>query len=409
MYTYIYIYVLEPPAQSAVLPLPFPLLPLSFVSSPVCFVSSPVCSVPLCSPSPIPRSLSLLNLPLSVSLYLSLSLSLSLSLCLSLSLSVFLSSTENSLSVFLSSTEKGYPYSNLSTGGPSLSLSLSLSLSVFLSLSLSLSLSVAFSVSVSFSDSGSVSLSLSFSLSVSSLSLSFSLLPRCPAPSWPWTVCLLLAVPMICPWFPLHFLFAFRMMSWSCPFHSFQLPLHVPVIFSVCPLHFPCASRSFVASHFPTSPVVPIGFLVLCFPFIPPALPLFSFLSLSCPFQFSFVSLHFLLLSCHVDFLFPPLISLHFLAFPLCSQYFPQKNTVFPAKTWKTQSFSQIFGKRRQETQTSKEPATGFEPGTPVLRWVIKFPRVKWGTPPPGVSSILSEVSDTPLEGRRAYIHIQYP
>ena len=91
------------------------------------------------------------------------------------------------------------------------------------------------------------------------------------------------------------------MMSWSCPFHSFQLPFHVPVIFSVCPLHCPCMSRSFVASHFPTSPVVPIGFLVLCFSFIPPALPLFAFRSLSCPVQFPFVSLsspHFLALPC---------------------------------------------------------------------------------------------------------------
>ena len=158
-------------------------------------------------------------------------------------------------------------------------------------------------------------------------------------------------------------------MSWSCPFQSFQLPLHVPVIFSVCPLHFPCMSRSFVASHFPTSPVVPIGFLVLCFPFIPPALPLFPFLSLSCPFQFPLFPYHFPLLSCHVDVLFPPLISLHFLAFPLCSPVFPaQKHGFFPAFSQrgrqKTQFF-QIFGKRRQETQTSKEPAGGFEPGSP--------------------------------------------
>ena len=116
-------------------------------------------------------------------------------------------------------------------------------------------------------------------------------------------------------------------MSRSCPFHSFQLPLHVPDIFSVCPLHFPCMSRSCVASHFPTSPVVPIGFLVLCFPFIPPALPLFSFLSLSCPFQFPFVSLSF------------PV------AFLSCRR--------------------PISGKRRQEAKPAKEPAGGIEPGTP--------------------------------------------
>ena len=88
-------------------------------------------------------------------------------------------------------------------------------------------------------------------------------------------------------------------------------PLHVPDVFSVCPLHFPCVSRSFFASHFPTSPVVPIGFLVLCFPFIP---------------------------------------------------------SVFAIRTSKNTEFFQIFGKRRQEPQTSKEPAGGIEPGAPVLR-----------------------------------------
>ena len=109
-------------------------------------------------------------------------------------------------------------------------------------------------------------------------------------------------------------------MSWSCPFHSFQLPLHVPVIFSVCPLHFPCMSGSFVASQFPTSPVVPIGCLVLCFPLIPPALPLFSLLSVSCPFQFPFVSLSFpvAFLSCRL-----PISSPHFLALPCISPVLP--------------------------------------------------------------------------------------
>ena len=136
-------------------------------------------------------------------------------------------------------------------------------------------------------------------------------------------------------------------MSWSCPFHSFQLPLHVPVfsryvrfIFHVCPV--------LLLSHFSTSPVVPIGFLVLCFPFMPPALPLLSFLSLSCPFQFPFVSLSF-----------PPSFPCTSLHFPFAPQYFPQKNTVFPA-------FSQRGRQKRQESQTSKEPAGGVEPGTPV-------------------------------------------
>ena len=144
-------------------------------------------------------------------------------------------------------------------------------------------------------------------------------------------------------------------MSGHCPFMTLNcllstgFPLDFPFMsFSRFP-HFPCMSRSFVASHFPTSPVVPIGFLVLCFPFIPPALPLFAFLSLSCPFQFSF---HFPLLSCHVDFLFPPLISLHFFAFPLCSPVCPKKKLGFSfvfARTSTNTEFSQIFDKRRQE------------------------------------------------------------
>ena len=107
-------------------------------------------------------------------------------------------------------------------------------------------------------------------------------------------------------------------MSWSCPFHSFQLPLHVPDIFSVCLCHFPCMSRSFVASHFPTSPVVPIGFIALCFPVIPPAL--------SVPLCFPSIS------RCFPDmwtsYFFPsfPCTSLHF---PFAPQYFPQKTLCF--------------------------------------------------------------------------------
>ena len=152
------------------------------------------------------------------------------------------------------------------------------------------------------------------------------------------------------------------MMSWSCPFHSFQLPLHVPVIFSVCPLHFSCVPRSFVASHFSTSPVVSIGVLVLCFPFIPPALP-FSFLSLSCPFHVPFSSplfpFHLPLLSCHVDFLFPPLISLHFLAFPLCSPVFSRTTQVFSSAfaqrmTKPAQSSSRISAKGDRKPKPAK-------------------------------------------------------
>ena len=161
-------------------------------------------------------------------------------------------------------------------------------------------------------------------------------------------------------------------MSWSCPFHSFQLPLHVAVIFSVCPLHFPCMSRSFVASQFPTSPVVPIGSLVLCFPCIPPALPLFSFLSLSCPFQFPFVSLSFPIafLSCWL-----PISSPHFLARPCISPVLPsmsRKNkhgfsSVFAKRTSNNTEFFHILGKRRKSRHgdSSLGPLFSGDTGSP--------------------------------------------
>ena len=62
--------------------------------------------------------------------------------------------------------------------------------------------------------------------------------------------------------------------------------------------------------------------LVLCFPFIPPALPLFSFLSLSCPFQFTFVSLSFpvAFLSCRLSISTPHLLSRKKHGFPAFSQ-----------------------------------------------------------------------------------------
>ena len=153
-------------------------------------------------------------------------------------------------------------------------------------------------------------------------------------------------------------------MSWSCPFHASN-SLFMSLTFSVCSLHFPCVSRSFVASHFPTCPVVPIGFLVLCVPFIPPALPLFAFLSFACPFQFPFVSLLFpaAFLSCRL-----PIFSPHLLALPCVPPLLPNISR-------KTQCFSSFFAIRTSKNteffgtpQTSKEPAGGIEPGTPVLR-----------------------------------------
>ena len=132
----------------------------------------------------------------------------------------------------------------------------------------------------------------------------------------------------------------FPVMSRSCPCQSFQLPLHVPDIFSVCPCHFPCMSRSFVASHFPTSPVVPIGFIALCFPVIPPALVFISVTvtSLSVPLCFPFIS------RCFPD-MWTSYFLPYFLALPCSSPW-------LPSISHKITVFSSVFAKR-----TSKNTA----------------------------------------------------
>ena len=90
----------------------------------------------------------------------------------------------------------------------------------------------------------------------------------------------------------------------------------------------------FIASHFPTSPFVPFGFLM----FIPPSLRSSRSFPLHLPFgPFLFPS-HFPLLSCHFHFVssacpcislcFLRFISLHFLAFPLRSPVFFSKKHV---------------------------------------------------------------------------------
>ena len=117
------------------------------------------------------------------------------------------------------------------------------------------------------------------------------------------------------PDFPFMSFSRFPMMSWSCPFHAVQPPLHVPDIFSVCPLHFPCMSRSFVASHFPTSPVS------LSFPLHSPVFISVPCMSLSDPLCFPFMSRRFPVMS--TSYFLPsfPCTSLHF---PFAPQYFPQ-------------------------------------------------------------------------------------
>ena len=167
-------------------------------------------------------------------------------------------------------------------------------------------------------------------------------------------------------------------MSWSCPlnspFMSLTFSRYVRFIFHVCPV----LSLRVISLLLPSCRLVSLCFVSLSFP-----------LSLSCPFQFPFVSLSFpvAFLSCRL-----PISSPHFLALPCISPLLPNMcrtkhgfSSVFAIRTSKNTEFFQIFGKRRQEPQTSKEPAGGIKPGTPVLRhrlpedyvyWnVIKLPR----------------------------------
>ena len=172
---------------------------------------------------------------------------------------------------------------------------------------------------------------------------------------------------------------------------SLTFSRYARVIFHVCPV----LSLRVISLHLPSCRLVSLRFVSLSFP-----LHSFSFLSLSCPFQFPFVSLsfpiafltcglpisspHFLALPCISPFspvcpakkhcffqrfqnteLFQifPCTSLHF---PLAPQYFPQKHcfsSVFAKRTSTNTEFFQIFCKSKQETQTSKKPAGGIEPG----------------------------------------------
>ena len=105
----------------------------------------------------------------------------------------------------------------------------------------------------------------------------------------------------------------------SLCFVSLSFPLHSPC-FHFCPLHVPFSSPLF-PFHFPCFPVMSTSYFLPSF----------------------------------------PCTSLHF---PFAPQYFPQNNAFF-------ETFSQLGppkAQRRQEPQTSKEPAGGIEPGTPVLR-----------------------------------------
>ena len=103
---------------------------------------------------------------------------------------------------------------------------------------------------------------------------------------------------------------------------SLTFSRYVRFIFHVCPL----LSLRVISLHLLSCRLVSLCFVSLSFPLHSPC---FHFCPFHVPFSSPFFPFHFPLLSCHVDFLFPPLISLHFLAFPLCSPVFPAKKKRF--------------------------------------------------------------------------------
>ena len=109
-------------------------------------------------------------------------------------------------------------------------------------------------------------------------------------------------------------------MSPSILFNSPFIPLsfsrYVRLIFHVCPV----LSVPVISLHLPSCPLASLSFVSLSFPLHSPC---FHFFPLHVPFSSPLFPFHFPLLSCHVDFPFPSLISLHFLAFPLCSPVIP--------------------------------------------------------------------------------------
>ena len=131
---------------------------------------------------------------------------------------------------------------------------------------------------------------------------------------------------------------------------SLSFSRYVRFIFHACRV----LSLRVISLHLPSCRLVSLSFVSLSFPLHSPC---FHFCPFHVPFSSPLFPFHFPLLSCHVDFLFPPLISLHFLAFPLCSPVF-RKNTVFPAFSQRGRQkpeFLQIFGKRWQ-VNSSLEP-----------------------------------------------------
>ena len=114
-----------------------------------------------------------------------------------------------------------------------------------------------------------------------------------------------------------------------------------------CPCHFLGMSASFsmYVPFFRCESFPYISRRADWFPCIPPALPLFSFLSLSCSFQFPFVSLSFPSFPC---------TSLHF---PFAPQHFPHKTRGFQRfrkENVKKHSFSSFSAKGGRKPKPAK-------------------------------------------------------
>ena len=170
-------------------------------------------------------------------------------------------------------------------------------------------------------------------------------------------------------------------MSSSCPLAFLSIP-------PSCPCHFlgvsaslcmsPFLSLPVMSLHLPSRPLVSLSFV--CLP-VPPHSPCFHFFPRSCPFQLPFVAFSFPLafLSCrlpvpcmslHVP-LFPPLISLHFLAFSLRSlAFFPRNTLFFPTFMQKrcetNREFFQSSSKRRQKPPNQQRAGRGIRGWEPV-------------------------------------------
>ena len=147
-------------------------------------------------------------------------------------------------------------------------------------------------------------------------------------------------------------------MPFNCPFMSLTFSRYVRFIVHVCPV----LSLRVISLHLPSCRLVSLCFVSLSFPLHSPC---FHFCPLHVRFSSPLFPFHFPLLSCHVDFLFPPLISLHFLAFPLFSPIFPAKHAVFPAVSQLGRLKTQIFsakGGRNPKPAKSRQGESSLGP-----------------------------------------------